>query len=291
MACSPDSGIFSFDDPFLTEADPVLAGLDLFGTPAAMVSYRDDDSGDDVVENDPQFLVEEVEEEVGKGVEDRVESATDAIVVDDMTVVEVEEDQGMIELSSVNANANIDVLDDYEDHDDNEDNEDQDDDEGEDDDAPELIDCVSPTNLTTRQPNFQIHSYSSRSGGSSRTRRRATPLLPNSATALTRSNKSSRPRISRKRKLYELDAPLANPAAEKCRLNAINAKKNRERKKQELAVAETTIARLRTENEALREEAESARDELDEAREEIEAMRAQLKQAGLPVLGKRLRFQ
>merc|ERR1711962_1127907 len=154
------------------------------------------------------------EEEVGKGVEDRVESATDAIVVDDMTVVEVEEDQGLIELSSVNANANIDVLDDYEDHDDNEDNEDQDDDEGEDDDAPELIDCVSPTNLT-------------------------------------RSNKSSRPRISRKRKLYELDAPLANPAAEKCRLNAINAKKNRERKKQELAVAETTIARLRTENEAL----------------------------------------
>merc|ERR1719474_996530 len=95
-----------------------------------------------------------------------------------MTVVEVEEDQGMTELSSVNANANIDVLDDYEDHDDNEDNEDQDDDEGEDDDAPELIDCVSPTNLTTRQPNFQIHSYSSRSGGSSRTRRRATPPLP-----------------------------------------------------------------------------------------------------------------
>merc|ERR1719495_1319201 len=190
----------------------------------------------------------------------------------------------MIELSSVNANANIDVLDDYEDHDNNENNEDQDD-------APELIDCVSPTNLTTRQPNFQIHSYSSRSGGSTRPRRRATPLLPNSATALTRSNKSSRPRISRKRKLYELEAPLANPAAEKCRLNAINAKKNRERKKQELAVPDTTIARLRTENEALREEAESARDELDEAREEIEAMRAQLKQAGLPDLGKRLRFQ
>ena len=276
-AGSPDSGIFSYDmdDPFLTDVDPVLmqADIGLFAPPAMVSGYNEPDD-----QSDLQFLIEEDEIEESEVEEDPCTSVVRVDDDDQCTTYQGEED---LIVSPVNVD--IDVFED-------EDNVDHEvEGEGDDDDTPELSDCVSPTNITTtstRQPNFQIHSYSSRSGG--RARRRV-PLLPNSATALTRPSKS-RPRISRKRKLYELDAPLDNPAAEKCRLNAINAKKNRERKKQELAVAEDTIAALRNENEALREEAESARDELDEARQEIEAMRAQLKQAGLPVLGKRLRL-
>jgi len=86
----------------------------------------------------------------------------------------------------------------------------------------------------------------------------------------------------RKRKLYEVDQPLADPAAEKCRLNAINAKKNREIKKRQLAAARHEMARLRSENEELREEAVCARDELAEARAQLARMRTQLKLAGQP---------
>jgi len=80
----------------------------------------------------------------------------------------------------------------------------------------------------------------------------------------------------KKRKLYEME-PLADPVAERNRLNAMNAKKNRDRKKQQLAEAEDEISRLREENDELRAEAGDVKDELAEARQELEALRAALK--------------
>lgn len=91
---------------------------------------------------------------------------------------------------------------------------------------------------------------------------------------------------ARKRKLYEVDAPLANPEMEKCRINAINAKKNRDRKKQQLEEAELEIKRLRRENTELIEEVQTVREEMEELRAEMAAMRQEFKAAGMP-LGKR----
>jgi len=71
--------------------------------------------------------------------------------------------------------------------------------------------------------------------------------------------------------------PLVDPVAEKNRLNALNAKKNRDRKKQQLAEAESEISRLREENEELRTEADEARDALVQARRELAELKAQLK--------------
>jgi len=79
-----------------------------------------------------------------------------------------------------------------------------------------------------------------------------------------------------KRKLYEQD-PLLDPAAEKCRQNALNAKLNRDRKKKQLEEATTEINKLRSENEDLRTEADTVREELAAARQEIELLREQMK--------------
>jgi hypothetical protein len=92
----------------------------------------------------------------------------------------------------------------------------------------------------------------------------------------------------KKRKLYEME-PLVDPVAEKNRLNALNAKKNRDRKKQQLTEAEEEISRLREENEELKSEADEVRDELEAARRELAELRAQMKaQPGSrqPALGK-----
>jgi Spy/CpxP family protein refolding chaperone len=85
---------------------------------------------------------------------------------------------------------------------------------------------------------------------------------------------------SRKRKLYEL-GPLDNPDAERCRLNALNAKKNREKKKRQLAEAAQEIDRLRSENSVLRTEADEVRDQLEQARRELARLRAQIKANGV----------
>jgi hypothetical protein len=85
---------------------------------------------------------------------------------------------------------------------------------------------------------------------------------------------------SRKRKLYEL-GPLDNPDAERCRLNALNAKKNREKKKRQLAEAALEIDRLRSENSVLRTEADEVRDQLEHARRELARLRAQVKANGV----------
>jgi len=85
---------------------------------------------------------------------------------------------------------------------------------------------------------------------------------------------------ARKRKLYELD-PLDNPDAERCRLNALNAKKNREKKKRQLAEAALEIDRLRSENSVLRTEADEVREQLEQARHELARLRAQVKADGV----------
>jgi len=85
--------------------------------------------------------------------------------------------------------------------------------------------------------------------------------------------------INKKPKLYEME-PLNDPVAEKNRLNALNAKKNRDRKKQQLQEAVEEIDRLKEENEDLRSEAEQARDELANAKRELEALRQELKLRG-----------
>jgi len=96
-------------------------------------------------------------------------------------------------------------------------------------------------------------------------------------------------KLSKKLKLYEVNCPLNNPEAEKCRLNAINAKKNRERKKAELQIAAEEIALLRSENAELREQAENVREELDHALSEIQELKSLMKLAGIPVGNKRKR--
>jgi len=80
----------------------------------------------------------------------------------------------------------------------------------------------------------------------------------------------------KKRKLYEM-GPLTDPSAERNRLNALNAKKNRDKKKAQLTEAEEEIQRLRSENEDLRTEAEEVKDELEEARQELRALKEALK--------------
>lgn len=136
--------------------------------------------------------------------------------------------------------------------------------------TPNIIPVLEVAEKSTEK----IHTYSLKAPRPSRIRSQL-------------SSRNCRSRMSaKKRKMYELNDPLPDPEAEKCRLNAINAKKNRERKKRELEAAEREIHRLRNENSELRNEAENAREELDEARNELEQMKAQLKLAGFPV-GKR----
>jgi len=95
--------------------------------------------------------------------------------------------------------------------------------------------------------------------------------------------KRKQQRGNKKLKLYEVNCPLNNPEAEKCRLNAINAKKNRERKKAELQVAAEEIAQLRSENAQLREQAENVREDLDHALSEIQELKSLMKLAGISV--------
>jgi len=105
---------------------------------------------------------------------------------------------------------------------------------------------------------------------------------PRSSAAVTRTKQPSGGRkykvsiSQKKQKLYEME-PLNDPVAEKNRLNALNAKKNRDRKKQQLAEAEMEISRLKDENDELRTEAEETRDELETARRELAELRAQMK--------------
>merc|ERR1719153_1650794 len=141
----------------------------------------------------------------------------------------------------------------------------------------------SKSNIPKNHP-VEIHSYSAikikkEENFKAKAKR---PSAPPSNTAPVRKQTSAgrKYKVSisqKKRKLYEME-PLVDPVAEKNRLNALNAKKNRDRK-QQLVEAEQEISRLREENEELRTEAEEVKDELESAHRELDQLRALLKQS------------
>merc|ERR1712126_225698 len=64
--------------------------------------------------------------------------------------------------------------------------------------------------------------------------------------------KTSRRKRERKVKLYERDEPLSDPEEEKKRLNAINAKANRDKHKNKLNMLEEQVKSLTAERDALK---------------------------------------
>ena len=79
-------------------------------------------------------------------------------------------------------------------------------------------------------------------------------------------------------KLYEQE-PFENPALEKCRINAMNAKMNRDRKKKEREEMAREVAKLRTENTRLRRAEAAAERRAGEAERELQRLRALLSQS------------
>jgi len=82
------------------------------------------------------------------------------------------------------------------------------------------------------------------------------PLIPstpaaNQDTRTSAGGKAPKRRRELKVKLYERDEPLSDPEEEKKRMNAINAKKNRDRQKNKLQELETTVSTLTTERDSL----------------------------------------
>jgi len=142
------------------------------------------------------------------------------------------------------------------------------------------------SNIPKNHP-VEIHSYSIIKQKKEHNFKAKSRAIAPIARAKQPSGKKYKVSISqKKRKLYEME-PLVDPVAEKNRLNALNAKKNRDKKKQQLAEAESEISRLREENEELKSEADEMRDELEAARREMAELRAQMK---LQQPGSRLAF-
>jgi len=138
----------------------------------------------------------------------------------------------------------------------------------------------SKANIPKNHP-VEIHSYSvikvkKETNFKAKSKRSAAPSTASMRKQTSAGRKYKESVSQKKRKLYEME-PLGDPVAEKNRLNALNAKKNRDKKKQQLAEAESEISRLREENEELRTEAEEARDELDAARRELAELKALMK--------------
>merc|ERR1711936_786184 len=122
-------------------------------------------------------------------------------------------------------------------------------------------------NIPKNHP-VEIHSYSvikiKREPGTFKKTTSRAPATRTKQSSGGRKYKVNNSISQKKRKLYEME-PLVDPIAEKNRLNALNAKKNRDRKKQQLVEAEQEISRLREENDELRTEADEVRDELESA--------------------------
>ena len=127
-----------------------------------------------------------------------------------------------------------------------------------------------------------IHSYSVLKPNNKRTMKSKRPANFNKTKKAVRTLISKGQQISvplpsrRKRKLYEME-PLRDPVAEKNRQNALNAKKNRDKKKAELQEAAVEIDRLREENEDLRSESDNYRDQLEAARRELDMLKQMYK--------------
>eukprot|EP00092_Neocalanus_flemingeri_P057422 GFUD01068237.1.p1 GENE.GFUD01068237.1~~GFUD01068237.1.p1 ORF type:complete len:278 (+),score=68.86 GFUD01068237.1:54-887(+) len=131
----------------------------------------------------------------------------------------------------------------------------------------------SSTNIPRRHP-VEMHSYSI-------LRMKETQITKSKNKSTLIKERSTNGRkysisVNQKQKLYEKE-PLRDPIAEKKRLNALNSKKNRETKKQQLQEAEQEIGQLRYKNENLKSEADQAKDELAAARRELETVKQALK--------------
>ena len=79
-------------------------------------------------------------------------------------------------------------------------------------------------------------------------------------------------------KLYE-QKPFENPALEKCRMNALNAKLNREKKKREREEMVRDITKLKSENSRLRRSEAAAERRAGEAERELQRLRALLRRS------------
>jgi len=135
---------------------------------------------------------------------------------------------------------------------------------------------VSDTENVSINPNT-IHSYSVLKPKNTRTMKSKKPANFNKSkktirTLISKGQQISVPVSRRKKKLYEME-PLRDPVAEKNRQNALNAKKNRDKKKAELQEAEVEIDRLREENDDLRAESDNYRDQLEAARQELNMLK------------------
>merc|ERR1719500_1298099 len=135
----------------------------------------------------------------------------------------------------------------------------------------------SPSNVPKNHP-VEIHSYSIlkiKKTQAMKSKSKKTFIKDR----LTSSKRSPISLNNKKQKLYEME-PLKDPVAERNRLNALNAKKNRDRKKQQLQEADEEISRLREENDDLREEGDRIKDDLANAKRELDALRQELKLRG-----------
>ena len=136
---------------------------------------------------------------------------------------------------------------------------------------------------------IEIHSYSVMKIKKPKTLKSRRPAIAN-RRHLTITNQGQQydiPLKKGKKKLYECD-PLNDPIAERNRLNALNAKKNRDKKKQELQQATVEIEKLREENEELRAETDEYRDKLVSANRELEKLRRMLNIEGVSRLGNKV---
>ena len=136
---------------------------------------------------------------------------------------------------------------------------------------------------------IEIHSYSVMKIKKPKTlkSRRAATANRRHLTITNQGQQYDIPLKKGKKKLYECD-PLNDPIAERNRLNALNAKKNRDKKKQELQQATVEIEKLREENEELRAETDEYRDKLDSANRELEKLRRMLNIEGVSRLGNKV---
>ena len=134
-----------------------------------------------------------------------------------------------------------------------------------------------------RDTTNEIHSYSVMKIKKPRTMKSKRPANFNKEITLTSQGKRFSVSVNKKkRKLYEME-PLNDPVAEKNRLNALNAKKNRDRKKQQLMMAEEEIEKLKEENEELKAETDNYKDQLDAARQELEELKQLFKARAGPL--------
>jgi len=80
---------------------------------------------------------------------------------------------------------------------------------------------------------------------------------------------------NRKRKLYEM-GPFSDPTKERERMNALNAKRNRDRKKSLIGDAEQQILKLKSLNKKLLKDATMDKKKLDAAQREIKLLKSRL---------------